>query len=456
MSLHRALSLFVVIVALLALSAGISLVLLTTYLHHTTVDLENSLQGVRLAEEMQIDLLNYVRSESESEKLKLENALRRALSESRRYVGSPDEGEALSDAARFLDMHFQTSRTGKEPPRGNLRAAFGALERFVNINIEQANDSLRESERLDELGDRIGITVGIVLAIGTTAILIWLSKVAFRPVFGIRDAMKEFATGRRNVRAPVHGPEELRGIAAQFNEMADTLARQHHNQAAFLAAVAHDLRNPIAALKTAAEILSGPAAKPDQLSSLMGVIKRQVSSLDRMVGDLLDSARIESGHLGLKFEECDARLIAQDAFNLFSTSSAIHHFELVLPENPIWLYCDRIRIEQVLNNLLSNAIKYSPGGGAVTMTLKEDTDEVVFQVADQGIGISAEQVPYIFEPFRRARLPGVEIPGVGLGLSVAQRIVNAHHGRIPVETEIGKGTVFSVHLPTMNRKRASA
>ena len=185
---------------------GISLVLLTTYLHHTTVDLENSLQGVRLAEEMQIDLLNYVRSESESEKLKLENALRRALSESRRYVGSPDEGEALSDAARFLDMHFQTSRTGKEPPRGNLRAAFGALERFVNINIEQANDSLRESERLDELGDRIGITVGIVLAIGTTAILIWLSKVAFRPVFGIRDAMKEFATGRRNVRAPVHGP----------------------------------------------------------------------------------------------------------------------------------------------------------------------------------------------------------------------------------------------------------
>jgi two-component system sensor histidine kinase MtrB len=315
------------------------------------------------------------------------------------------------------------------------------------MKSEQSNASLKESARLDDLGDRIGITVAITLVVGTVGILSWMRGVAFRPVFEIRDAMKDFAAGRKSARAAIHGPEELRSIAAQFNEMADALARQHHNQAAFLAAIAHDLRNPIGALKVAADILSGPAATTDKLTSLMAVIKRQTTSLDRMVGDLLDSAKIESGHLDLRFEELDARIIAQDVFNLFSSVSKAHQFMLILPDNPVPLYCDRLRIEQVLNNLLSNAIKYSPSGGRVTVSLEASDDEGLFQVSDQGMGISREDVPYIFEPFRRARMVREDIPGVGLGLSVAHRIILAHGGRIQVESEITKGTTFSVHLP---------
>ena len=457
MSLHRALSIFVLTVAILAIGAGVSLILLTTYLHTATVELESGLHGVRLAEEMQIDLLKYVRSHDGQERNAIEKDLRRKLAAARQYGGTPEEERSLSDVAQFLDLHMTDAGPHKTPSEGALQAALNALARFADANIRQANVLLHESERLDKLGDRIGMTVAVALLIGTAAMMVWLHIIAFRPVFEIRDAMRHFTAGEKEARAEVHGPEEFQSIAAQFNEMADALARQHQNQAAFLAAIAHDLRNPISALKMSSDILSGPAeVPPEKVAGLMAVIRRQVSSLDRMISDLLDSARIESGHLDLRFEELDARVIAEDVFNLFRCASTAHRFTVSLPETPIVLCCDRLRIEQVLNNLLSNAIKYSPRGGSVALKLTCDADEGRFEVSDQGIGIPAEEVCHIFEPFRRVRAPKQSIPGVGLGLSVAQRIVRAHGGRIRVESEPGNGAKFTVYLPLRPSMQASA
>jgi len=456
MSLHRALSIFIITVTALAIGAGIALALLTTYLHRTTEAMEGGLHGVRLAQEMQIDLMTYVRTIDESEKDQIEIDLYQKLNQVRRYVVRPEEQQSLSEAERLLDIFFADARSGKAPHKDTLRSAFVALTQFVDKKIADADASSREAERLDNLGDLIGYGDAAVLVIGAIGILIWMHGVAFRPVFEIRDAMKHFAAGQKDARVAIHGAEELRSIAAQFNQMADALSRQHHNQAAFLAAIAHDLRNPIGALKVAADVLSGPVTATEKLTSLLPVIKRQASSLDRMVGDLLDSAKIESGHLDLRFEELDARTIAQDAFNLFSSASKTHEFALILPDEPVQLYCDRVRIEQVLNNLLSNAIKYSPGGGRVTLSLKSSNNEALFRVSDEGVGISREDVPYIFEPFHRTRTAREDIPGVGLGLSVAQRIVLAHGGRIHVESGSAKGTMFSVYLPAKISRQASA
>ena len=450
MSLHRALSIFVVTGTLLAVGAGVSLVLLAAYLHRATVELEGGLHGVRLAKEMHIDLLTYVQTADKSERDNIEKDLREKLQDARQYGGTPKEDRSLTEVGRLLDVYFAGEHAGTAANEQTLRTTFAALKQFVDANIEQANASLRESEQLDELGRRIGIGVAVALVIGAAAMMIWLRAVAFRPVFEIRDAMKDFAGGQKDARAATHGPEEFRTIATQFNEMAHAITRQHQNQTAFLAAIAHDLRNPISALKMSAEILSGPDATPERLAGLMAVIKRQVGSLDRMVADLLDSAKIESGNLDLKFEELDARTVAQDAFDLFKSASPAHEFALNLPETAVPIRCDRLRIEQVLNNLLSNAIKYSPAGGRVTLGLKEIGKERVFQVADQGMGIAKEDVPYIFEPFRRIRRTKMDIPGVGLGLSVARRIVNAHGGHIMVETEVAKGTTFSVYLPAVS------
>jgi signal transduction histidine kinase len=286
--------------------------------------------------------------------------------------------------------------------------------------------------------------------------LIWMGVFAFRPVFEIRDAMRSFGEGTRNARAPEHGPEELRLIAAQFNDMAETLERQQNNQLHFLAAVAHDLRNPLVALNLSAQILSAERASlPGKVSHLMSIIERQVHRLDRMIGDLLDRSRIEGGQLDVKMVECDARKIVRDAFDLFRSSSTKHKFVSQVPDSEVSILCDPFRIEQVLNNLISNAIKYSPAGGEISLELKPDRDHVLFQVSDHGMGIAQEEVPYIFEPFRRVRSGAEDIPGVGLGLSVVRRIVQAHSGRIEVESRVGQGTTVRVYLPVEPHKDAS-
>src|SRR5215475_4753981 len=244
MSLHRALSIFVVTGTLLAVGAGVSLVLLAAYLHRTTVELHKGLHGVRLAEEMQIDLLAYVRTPDEPERDRIERNLREKLREARQYGGTPKEDRSLAEAERLLDVYFADEHARTAAKTGTLRTAFAALKQFVDANIEQANASLKESERLDELGRRIGMSVAIVLIIGAAAMMFWL-RAAIRPVFEIQNAMKAFAGGQKDARAATHGPEEFRTIAAQFNEMAHAITRQHQNQTAFLAGIAHDLRNPI-------------------------------------------------------------------------------------------------------------------------------------------------------------------------------------------------------------------
>src|SRR5262249_46812032 len=144
--------------------------------------------------------------------------------------------------------------------------------------------------------------------------------------------IRDFASGRKDSRAPEYGPEELRIIAKQFNEMAASLARQYDRQLSFLAAVAHDLRNPLGALKASANVLSSDANLPPEIvSNMMSIINRQVHGLDRMIGDLLDTSRIEAGHLELRMQDCDVRPIAQDVFDLFSVASKENQLALSLP-----------------------------------------------------------------------------------------------------------------------------
>jgi two-component system, OmpR family, sensor histidine kinase MtrB len=145
MSMRRSLSLFILIVASSALGAAISLVLVTTYLHDTTVGLEKGLQSVRLAQEMQIDLLTYIRTSDEFLRTRVENDLRMKLLEARQYAGTREETELLADAERLIEGHFarirQSGNLANETV--DLQQAFGRLRRLVDLNVEQAEESMR-------------------------------------------------------------------------------------------------------------------------------------------------------------------------------------------------------------------------------------------------------------------------------------------------------------------------
>jgi two-component system, OmpR family, sensor histidine kinase MtrB len=310
--------------------------------------------------------------------------------------------------------------------------------------------------RWDQMADVAGLGVAVLLVLGVVILLVWMRRSVFRPLLGISRAMHRFGTDGERTQAPVEGAEELRDMARTFNEMADSLHHQREARLTFLAGVAHDLRNPLSALKMSAALLtSGRAVSEERLQKTMGMVRRQVSRLDRMVGDLLDATRIEAGHFELSLEERDAGELAISVVELYQSSGASHELRLLLPDAPLPLRCDVTRMEQVLNNLVSNALKYSNEGTVVDVEVRREGDEVWLSVTDQGIGLSAEELRHLFAPFQRMGSAREKAPGVGIGLSVARRIVEAHGGRIEVESWPGRGSTFRVRLPRSPRVPSS-
>jgi two-component system sensor histidine kinase MtrB len=452
-SLRRTLSVLTVMLTGLALASALSTVLLTNYLDETVSLLRTNLESVRVGQEIEIDLFFYSRSTDHIVLSRFEADLQRELESAKQYITTNEERQLLADAEMQILRVFELRRTTGALPAEltvDIERALGDLRRFVDVNLGQAHDVETEVAHVDRIAEQIAITIAVVLVVGVATVLVWLGWYAFRPLFGIGDAMNAFATGDLNARAPEIGMQELRRIAQQFNEMSAALARQRENQLAFLTSVAHDLRNPIGALKMSTAIVdpTRPLPQENRVREIMAVVRRQIDHLNRMIEDLLDAYRIESGNLELRPQELDAREIARDAFELFRNVSSVHDLSIEVPDSAVPVRCDASRMNQVLNNLLSNAIKYSPHGGSIHIRLERIDEDVVMEVSDTGIGIPAEDIPHIFEPFRRARLSSRDFPGVGLGLHVVQRIVEAHRGRIEVKSRIGEGATFKVWIPS--------
>lgn len=235
----------------------------------------------------------------------------------------------------------------------------------------------------------------------------------------------------------------------QFNAMGEALARQHHTRLAHLAGVAHDLRNPLAALQMSAALVDPdePLPPEPEVRRALGLVRRQVTRLNRMVDDLLDAAQIDAGRLALEPRDTDLRDVVQEVMTLFKDVSPIHILESEVPETPLLVRCDPLRIEQTLSNLVSNAIKYSPRGGTVRVRAYQEEAAAKVSVSDEGIGMEEADVGQVWTPFRRTGISSEAIPGVGLGLWTAKRIVEAHQGTILVESALGKGSTFTLVLP---------
>jgi signal transduction histidine kinase len=323
----------------------------------------------------------------------------------------------------------------------------------VNINVTQSKESQEDAARWDSIGNTLGIGIGALLIPVVGAVIVWLRRRAFAPIFALAAAMERFGRGDRDVRAAERGPRELREMCVRFNEMASAIAAQRQAQMAFLGGVAHDLRNPLAALQTSVSLLGSDKGPPpeDRLRQTVARLGRQIARMERMLGDFLDVAKIEAGQLELRLETHDARALVDQVVELFEDAADEHPLEVRVPEHEVLVRCDSLRIEQVITNLISNAIKYSPAGSSVEVQLESRGEELAMSVTDHGKGISEQDVARIFEPFRRVGLSHETVPGVGLGLFVVRRIVEAHGGRIELESRLRHGSTFRFSLPTSRR-----
>ncbi|HEY0838721.1 MAG TPA: HAMP domain-containing sensor histidine kinase, partial [Vulgatibacter sp.] len=315
--------------------------------------------------------------------------------------------------------------------------------------------------RVHRLGGAVmDVSLGLVLLLPFA--VLWLLRAVrggvYLPFLGLHRALARYSAGETKARAVEGGPPEVADMARSFNRLADSLDQQRQTRFEFLMAVAHDLRNPLAALKATVALTDARMRKGEltmeQLEQQQKRMAGQVDRLNRMVGDLLDMTRVEAGRFDLTMATCDVRSFARDAQDLFEEASARHPIRLSLPEEPVPVACDRQRLGQVLDNLLSNAIKYSPDGGEIDVRVTCAAGEARIEVQDRGSGIAPENFSRIFEPFQR--LQRDRTPGVGLGLSVAKRLVEAQGGRIELESEVGVGSTFRVCLPLAAYSHAAA
>ncbi|HET8631883.1 MAG TPA: GAF domain-containing protein [Thermomicrobiales bacterium] len=254
------------------------------------------------------------------------------------------------------------------------------------------------------------------------------------------------------------------GLAAQAAIAMDNARLYQQAQRAlqardeFLAAVSHDLKSPLSTIKGYAQLLRLRARREEAGGAASAVadgaakIEATADKMTALINELLDVARLEAGEsLSLEREPTDLVALAAEAIAAHLATGAYRQIDLLAPDTPLTGSWDRARLARVVDNLLGNALKYSPDGGPVTASVREERDDAgawaVLAVRDEGVGIPAAELPRVFERYRRASNVDGRIAGTGVGLATARHIVESHGGTLTAESQEGQGSTFTVRLP---------
>jgi diguanylate cyclase (GGDEF)-like protein len=241
----------------------------------------------------------------------------------------------------------------------------------------------------------------------------------------------------------------LAALTAQ--QLKDAAEQAQHRQTVFLGVLAHELRNPLVPIRNAAAILGRIPAEGPLLGKVQGIIERQVQTMSRLVEDLLDVSRVSSGKLRLEMVSVDMNALIDDVVHAARASidTRLQLFEVQLPAQDITVLGDPVRLAQVLGNLLDNASKYTPKGGKIRLDAAAQGEELLLTVSDNGIGISAQALATIFDPFIQEQHATLfNGTGLGIGLTVVRELVEGHGGKVnAVSPGQGLGSQFVVSLP---------
>jgi signal transduction histidine kinase/ActR/RegA family two-component response regulator len=247
--------------------------------------------------------------------------------------------------------------------------------------------------------------------------------------------------------------EQGRQAQLRLQEYADALLDADRRKNEFLAMLAHELRNPLAPVRNAVEILRLKGALDAETAWARDLIDRQVHDMTRMVDDLLDVSRITRGKVVLKKEPVAIATIVDRSVEEVRPLLEARKHQLTLspcPE-PLWVSADPTRLTQVLVNLLNNAIKFTDDGGRISLTTERDGTEIAIAIEDTGDGIPAHFLPHIFDPFMQEdRQQNRKRGGIGIGLALVRSLLDLHHGRVQAYSDgPGAGSRFVLHLPLM-------
>ena len=424
-----------------------------------SVDIANQIGIALFTHHRQSFLLKITNNQEYSEKRKMERLrIYKLLDQSEQYIENPLEEDLLKRLRTAIVYYFFIGDELEAQEIAGIET-FNRIsplvdntilltEEFIDLKHSQAQALKKKSAKEDKVSKLTVASIVILVFAFALALLLFIQRFIYTPLIKLCDSIKEFNTSTFTKNKQLKALKEIIEIEKAFSDMADRLIKQREFQYHSLAAIAHDLKNPLNTIASSSEILSEnyKDIKPE-FKNMTEIINRQAKQLNRMVGDLLDVSRIEAGKLELQKKRTDIIIIVKDIVELYKSTAPAHNFKLLAPAHPIYCMIDSVRIGQVISNLISNAIKYSPTGGEVYIEIRQQENQTVITIKDQGIGIKEEEQQQIFEPFMRTKETRETIPGVGLGLSITKRIIDAHQGKIEVKSKIGKGTTFFIYLP---------
>jgi two-component system sensor histidine kinase MtrB len=431
--------------AMAVAAAGLAaLVGINSALHFVARDLATAVESVRYAEEMELQLLIHREASNPVVKGTAKAELLRAVEGASATIQSTEERRLFGQLRDAVDAYF-----GEGAGEREIGAALTAAHRLSLINLDHAREARQRAELWALRADVAGVAAALVQLAGLIAFLVWLRRGPLRRVAALSDAMTRFRDGDLDSRAPEQGSRELVAMARSFNATAGALLRARQRQSGYVATAIHDLRTPLTAIQLAVGYLtpSRPLPPEARIRDLLRMIGRQLTRLNALTGDVLNSLQIEEGGLTLLREQFDLQAVASESVQMFRELAPEHVIDLEAPPEPLAYDGDRARLAQVLNNLLSNAVKYSPRGSSVRVELARVGGEIFLAVSDEGQGILPEDREGIFEAFERRSATHEAAPGTSLGLWVSKRVVEAHGGRLELESRVGRGSTFRVVLP---------
>ncbi len=302
------------------------------------------------------------------------------------------------------------------------------------------------------LGQMLRITLWLIPAGILLALLSswWMAGRVLKPLEVLSATAGEMSIAQLHRRLPVSGTgDELDQLAKTFNDMFGRLEQAVGQMREFTANISHELRTPLTALRGEAEVTLARARTERDYRAVLESQLEEFGKLSKMIDQMLTLARAEAGQIRVARERVDLTALARSLVDQMEALASIREISLAAePEDRVSVTGDPGWLERVILNLLDNAIKFTPQGGHVTVRVSRLNGQALLEVRDDGMGIDAETLPHIFERFYRGDPSrSKEQDGAGLGLSLVEWIVQAHQGRVAVESTPGKGSVFRVSLP---------
>lgn len=315
--------------------------------------------------------------------------------------------------------------------------------------------------------------IGLVAVIGTMAAALLIARSIARPVRLLSFAAAEFGTGNFSARAPAEGEDEISQLGVSFNSMAEQvekrearLAELDQLKSEFVSSVSHELRTPLTTIKALTKLLMRDGIDDAKRREYVETISVECDRQIDLVLNLLDLSRIEGGVLRVTHERVDVEELITSVVRSETRSAEKRGHDLrVEPSPAIAPVCaDPKALRRVLSNIVENALKYTPDGGRIMVSAQQTDGQVAISVTDNGRGIPPEDIPILFDKFHRGRpaphseamrnattgaefLEDADVSGVGLGLYLARNVMEQMGGRIGVESEVGRGSTFTLHLP---------